>query len=217
MPRPRFATVVFDADSTLAAIEGIDWLAARRGPDAAAHVARLTERAMTGGLALEDVYEARLRLIAPTRAEVHALADAYVATVVPGIAALVGALHAAGCEVHVVSGGLHDALVPLALRLGVPERRLHAVRVRFDGDGVVSALDGDQPLARHDGKVRVVERLGAPRPLAMVGDGATDAVVRTVAESFIAFTAVTHRDAVVARADAVAPDAAALRALLLAS
>src|SRR5256885_1856721 len=30
---PRFRTVLLDVDSTVAALEGIDWLATKRGPD----------------------------------------------------------------------------------------------------------------------------------------------------------------------------------------
>lgn len=215
MPHPRFATVLLDADSTLAAIEGIDWLAAQRGPGLAAQVAALTDRAMSGELTLDAVYEARLRLIRPTRAELSSLADAYLATCVPGMPELLAALHAVGCAVHVVSGGLHDALLPLATRLGVPEAQLHAVRVRYDADDVIAALDGDQPLARQEGKVLVAERMGATRPMVMVGDGATDLAVRGVADAFIAFTGVVRRDTVAANADAVAPDVATLHRLLL--
>ena len=58
---PLFSTVIFDADSTLAAIEGIDWLGALRGADVGLAVQQLTDRAMMGELALEDVYSARPR------------------------------------------------------------------------------------------------------------------------------------------------------------
>ena len=37
-----FATVVLDVDSTLSGIEGIDWLAERRGPELAATIVALT-------------------------------------------------------------------------------------------------------------------------------------------------------------------------------
>jgi len=53
---PRFRSVVLDVDSTLCAIEGIDWLARRRGPAVAAQVAALTDRAMDGAIALDQVY-----------------------------------------------------------------------------------------------------------------------------------------------------------------
>ena len=35
----RYRSVILDVDSTLCAIEGIDWLAAQRGPEVAARIA----------------------------------------------------------------------------------------------------------------------------------------------------------------------------------
>ena len=80
----RFSTVVFDVDSTLSGVEGIDWLAERRGAVTAAVVRQLTQRAMNGDVALEEAYAQRMELVAPTLAEVHALADCYLANVAPG-------------------------------------------------------------------------------------------------------------------------------------
>ncbi len=71
----RYATVVLDADSTLAGIEGIDWLAARRGPEVQQSVEALTTQAMDGRLALDQVYTRRLALIEPTSLDLHALAQ----------------------------------------------------------------------------------------------------------------------------------------------
>ncbi|MCU0625857.1 MAG: hypothetical protein MUF21_05125, partial [Gemmatimonadaceae bacterium] len=74
----HFKSLVLDVDSTLAAIEGIDWLATRRDASVAEWVARVTREAMDGLIPLDAIYEQRLQAIAPTRSEVHALADAYV-------------------------------------------------------------------------------------------------------------------------------------------
>ena len=81
---PRFASVILDVDSTVAGIEGIDWLAERRGADVAARVVAMTDQAMRGELALDAVYGERLALIRPTREEIDALAQAYRAAVAPG-------------------------------------------------------------------------------------------------------------------------------------
>jgi phosphoserine phosphatase len=55
---PRFDAVCFDCDSTLTRIEGIDELARRAG--CATEIAALTEAAMNGAVALEEVYARRL-------------------------------------------------------------------------------------------------------------------------------------------------------------
>ena len=59
----RFASVVLDVDSTLCGVEGIDWLAQRRGGDVARRVRELTDRAMNGEIPLDSVYGERLAML----------------------------------------------------------------------------------------------------------------------------------------------------------
>ena len=211
---PRFTTVVFDVDSTLAAIEGIDWLATLRGPEIAQHCEELTARAMAGALPIEAVYSTRLERIRPTGQELLMLAHAYQDAVEPGARELIAELQQAHVQVHLLSGGLRLGIIPFALQLGVPVDRVHAVSLTQDEDGTFSRLDGDQPLATQQGKPLTVQRLQLHRPVAMVGDGSTDAAVRGVVDNFYAYTRVARREKVVAVADAEAADFEALRALL---
>ncbi|HET7043038.1 MAG TPA: hypothetical protein VFI13_13555, partial [Gemmatimonadales bacterium] len=102
----RFRSVILDADSTLSGIEGIDWLAKRRGMGVAEEIAELTGKAMEGSVPIESLYGLRLDLVRPGRDEVAALGAAYRAEVAPGAGEAVRALRAAGVRVHVVSGGL---------------------------------------------------------------------------------------------------------------
>src|SRR5438874_11021125 len=81
--QPVFANVVLDVDSTLCGVEGIDWLAQRRGAEIAAKTASLTERAMNGEIALEDVYGERLALIRPSLRDIAALSKEYRRTLAP--------------------------------------------------------------------------------------------------------------------------------------
>lgn len=213
---PRFASVVLDADSTLSGIEGIDWLAAQRGPDVLAGVERLTRRAMDGRVPLEAVYVDRLSLIRPTLGEIVALARVYVGALATDAPACVAALQAAGVRVVIVSGGLRDALLPMAGELGIGEADVHAVRVRYDASGAIDALDGEQPLATALGKPMVVGALRLPAPVLAVGDGMTDAALRPVVAAFAAFTGFVRREPVVAGADHVVPSFEALARLVLA-
>ena len=57
----RFNSVVLDVDSTLSGVEGIDWLAALRGPEVEAWSAALTARAMEGLIPIEAVYGERMK------------------------------------------------------------------------------------------------------------------------------------------------------------
>ncbi len=213
---PPYGTVVFDCDSTLSWIEGIEELAAEHREE----VARLTARAMDGELPLEEVYGARLDLIRPSRAAVERVAGLYLERAVPGAAALIAALHTLGKRVVVVSGGLLPAVLPFARALGVTDAGgVHAVDVRFGPGGEYLDFDRASPLARAGGKVPVLRAIAA-RPdagaVAFVGDGATDLEAAGEVARFVAFGGVAARPAVLeaARASCLVPDLAALVPLL---
>ena len=214
--RSHFASVVFDADSTLAAIEGIDWLGALRGESVGQVIRELTDSAMAGQLPLEQVYAARLEAIKPTRSEIEQLSAAYIASIEPGATALIATLQAAGVNVAIVSGGLRDALLPMAELLGVPASSVFAVDLEFDDGGRYVSLRSSQRLSQQDGKPRVVRALYLPGPSVMIGDGSTDALVRGHTDKFYAYSGVVRRPVIVATADAEARSFAELGALLLA-
>lgn len=198
---PRFRTVIFDCDSTLSTIEGIDELAVGQRED----IARLTDAAMRGEVPLEEVYGRRLALVRPTREALEQLGRRYVETLVPDARATLTALAAEGVEVRVVSGGLLPAVLAAARACGVPDRRVAAVDVRFDAAGEYAGFEEASPLARSGGKLTVLRAWGAemPRPAMLVGDGATDLEGRPAVDSFVAYAGVVARDAVVQAADAV--------------
>jgi phosphoserine phosphatase len=198
-----FASVVLDVDSTLTSIEGISWLAERRGLDVARAVDAMTERAMEGATPLEVVYGERLALVRPSRADLDALAGAYAVGLVPGVQSALDALRSADIRVVVVSGGLRDAVVPFVATLGIAERDVHAVALRFAPDGTYAGFDASSPLACRRGKPTIARTLGLPRPVLAVGDGSTDAELKECVDAFAAFTGVVRRESVVAAADYV--------------
>lgn len=205
----RYATVVLDADSTLAGIEGIDWLASRRGLDVQRAVEMLTAQAMEGSVELEEVYARRLALIQPTSLDVRALAHAYEAAVAPGAGDAIAALQAAGVDVHVVSGGLRAALLPMTRALGIADTHVHAVQLLVDDDGRSSGV-WPSPLTTADGKRVLLEELALRRPILAVGDGATDLAMAPAVDAFAAYIGFVRRESVVAGATIVFDSFAAL-------
>lgn len=199
----KFATVVLDVDSTLSGIEGIDWLAERRGPELAATIVALTNDAMRGLIPLESVYGKRLEVIRPSRAEIDALGTAYREHVAPDASAAFDRMRGAGVKVVLVSGGLRQAIEPLAKSLAVDAADLHAVPLRFTADGSYESFDASSPLTTSSGKRIVLEKLSLAKPVLAVGDGATDVVMREVADKFAAYVGFARRENVVAKADLV--------------
>jgi len=197
----RAGTVVFDCDSTLSAIEGIEELAHEHR----AEVERLTNAAMEGALPLEAVYGERLALVRPGRRTLQALGRRYIDTLVPDARETVAALLAEQIDVRIVSGGLLPAVALLGTMLRVPLSRIAAVDVRFDERGEYAGFDTASPLARSGGKAELLLRWrdDAPRPMMLVGDGATDLEAKPAVDLFVAFAGVADRPAVTAGADAV--------------
>jgi phosphoserine phosphatase len=215
---PPFGTLVFDCDSTLSAIEGIDELAGARKPE----ISALTTRAMAGEIKLEDVYAKRLELLKPDRAAVEELGRKYVAARLPHAGELVAALHALEKRVVILSGALRQALLPLAEILGIPEANVYAVEVYHDRAGHYAGFDELSPLARSGGKLGVmrdIARADRKGGVAFVGDGITDLEAAPAARRFVAFGGVVKRKEVFERAAVSCdrPDLAALLPLLVAN
>lgn len=209
---PPYAAILFDCDSTLSAIEGIDELARQAG--LYEQLAPLTAAAMEGTLSLEAVYRKRLDAIRPTRAAVDALGECYIRHAVPGAEEVIAELQNRGKRVHIVSGGLRQALLPLAARLGVAAERVHAVDVFFDEVGNYRDFDESSPLARGGGKTVVCCQVREEEgPVVLVGDGMTDFEVTEAGVEFIGFGGVARRESVRSRAACYIDDVSLLPVL----
>ena len=211
----RFNSVVLDVDSTLSDIEGIDWLAALRGPEVSAWSAALTARAMAGAIPIEAVYGERMGVVKPTFAEIEELARVYVDRIAPGAKEVLAELRNHEVGLVMVSGGLREAILPLAAELGISEESVHAVSVFFDADGDYSGFDDRSPFTQQTGKRSAVSTMGLQGPVLAVGDGMTDCEMKPVVDGFAAFTGFMKRDPVIARADYVIENFDQLRKLVL--
>lgn len=211
----RFNSVIFDVDSTLSAVEGIDWLAAQRGPEIEAWSAGLTERAMEGEIPIEAVYGERMRIVKPTLLEIQQLGKVYIERMATHAAETIAELRANDVEVIMVSGGLREAILPLARELGVDEENVHAVSVFFDQDGAYAGFDDASLLTRQSGKRTIVGQMDLKGPILAVGDGMTDCEIKPVVQGFAAFVGFTRREAVIERADYVVENFDQLRDLIL--
>ena len=204
---PVYRHVIFDCDSTLTGIEGIDELASH--PDTRQRVADLTRSAMDGKVNLETVYGERLEILQPTRGAVRALRSRYRKHVVKDAAALIQALQVLGHEVYIVSGGLFDPVREFGLHLGVAPEHIRAVEVEYDtlsgnwwqGQGpwreAYLAVQ-HSVLTESDGKARVIRELlqnQTGRSL-LVGDGVSDLLASREVDLFAGFGGVICRDRV---------------------
>ena len=211
----RFNSIIFDVDSTLSGVEGIDWLAALRGPEVEAWSATLTAQAMEGIIPIDAVYGERMHMVKPTRAEIEQLGKIYVDRIATGARETLATFREHDIELVMVSGGLREAILPLAKELGVDPQQVHAVSVFFDKNGEYKGFDDQSVFTRQNGKRTAVNEMVLKAPVLAVGDGMTDSEIKPVVHSFAAFTGFMRREPVVERADYVIENFAQLRQLVL--
>jgi phosphoserine phosphatase len=162
---------------------------------------------MLGEIPVAEIFASRMDLVAPSLEEVEALAREYVSRVERGAPESLAKLTNAGVRVVLVSGGLRDAILPLARHLGVPDRDVNAVAIYFAEGGAYSGFDRASPMTRNGGKAEMIRSLSLARPILGVGDGITDLEVRTAdppaIDAFAAYTGVIDRPIVTSAADYV--------------
>jgi phosphoserine phosphatase len=189
--------LIFDCDSTLSAIEGIDELARVRGPEIFKKVEEMTNEAMDGKISVEAVFGRRLEIIQPEAKHVAQIGQRYIDTVEPDAKAVIDAARAAGWTVLIISGGFRPIIRPLADFLEIA--RVEAVDLFFDTDGRYTGFDEAYPTTRSGGKPEVIARLKAelnPARIVMVGDGASDLETKPFVDLFVGFGRYVAREKV---------------------
>ncbi|MDQ8182048.1 HAD-IB family phosphatase [Pelagicoccus sp. SDUM812005] len=193
--------IFIDCDSTLSSIEGIDELARLRGEDLFRECENMTNRAMDGHIAIEDVYGARLELIKPTAEECERIGQLYIETIEPTALQCLAALREAGWEPIIVSGGLTQAILPFARHLGI--EKVRAVDLLFDENGNYAGFDGNCPTSRMGGKMKVIDAdkaASAAELTVMVGDGSSDLETQPFVDLFVGYGGYLERAKVKAEA-----------------
>lgn len=214
MPHP-LKLIIFDCDSTLSAIEGIDELGRARGPEVFAEVEAMTHLAMDGKITVESVFGQRLRVIRPSATDVAAVGRHYIATVEPTALATLAALRAAGWTPMILSGGFRNAIRPLADFLGIA--RVEAVDLFFDANGAYTGFDETYPTTRSGGKPELIRALKTelhPGRIVMVGDGVSDLETAPEVDLFIGFGRYVAREKVRAGAEVFVSSLDAVPALV---
>lgn len=189
--------ILFDCDSTLSRIEGVDEMARLRGDDVYRQIEEMTRLAMEGEISIDEIFGRRLELVRPTRQETEAIGQAYIDTVEPNAREVVSELKRNGWDVAIVSGGYRQAIRPLADFLGID--RIEAVDLLFSDDGSYTSYDHDYPTTRNGGKKEVAEMLrrdSGYEQIVMVGDGVSDLEAKPVVDLFIGFGGFAAREAV---------------------
>ena len=200
---PPFAAVVFDCDSTLTSVEGIDELGRRAG--FGRDIQALTTEAMEGRIPLEDIYAKRLEQIRPSKTAVRLLGNLYVSRMVPGAGSTIATLKRINKKVFIASGGIREAVEMLAAQLDVPGSDVYAVELKHDEHGQYLGYKRS-PLTKSSGKVDICTKIAKKYgPTVLIGDGMTDLAVSKAGIEFVGFGGVIQRPMIKEKAKAYVP------------
>jgi len=184
-----YRLIAFDMDSTLITIECVDEIAEFAGRKA--EVAAITEAAMRGEIAdYDESLRRRVALLAGLpESTLQRVYDERV-RLSPGAEALIVAARAAGLKILLVSGGFTFFTERLAARLRLDFTRANTLEVS-DGQ-LTGRVLGE--IVNADVKRRVVEQTceaigSAPSRAIVVGDGANDLKMMSIAGVSVAYRA----------------------------
>jgi D-3-phosphoglycerate dehydrogenase len=215
MPRqPKDADavqLVFDFDSTIVAVEGLDELARialADDPDrerTVEAIEAITRDGMSGAIGIDESLRRRLAMLTVERRHVDAVVRLLRRRLSPSFRRHAAAVKRNAGRIHVVSSGFREYVEPVCRDLGIAAERVHCNSFTWKGQRV-SGFDASSQLARPGGKARAVRALRLPGRVVAIGDGITDAEIRDdgAAHEFVAYCENVERESVVARADRVA-------------
>ncbi len=189
--------ILFDLDSTLTKIEGLDEIAKWKGMEQ--EIAELTRLGMSGNGSFEDLLPVRLDKIAPTKSDFERLGELYAENLVEGAMDAIMNLRKNKIHVGIMSGGFIHALDPLIEILNVNKELVFANKIEFDEGGNYVRLPENQFLTKNDGKPNVIKHLKEKFPqekVVFVGDSVRDLDTVGIADKFIGFGGVIVYDQV---------------------
>ncbi len=190
--RNPVSAIVFDCDSTLSSIEGIDFLARNNGVGDA--VKLLTSEAMGKTGLNPTVYQQRLDLVIPRREQVHALGHQYFAHRAPDILDVINLFKRLKKEVYLVSSGVNPAVRMFGEMLQIPAENVFAVDLRFDQQGNFLDFERSSPLINNDGKRTILQQLkNHHQDIIHIGDGLNDVVTLDMVTRFIGYGGIAYR------------------------
>lgn len=189
----KFKNVIFDFDSTLVTVEGLDEIARRNGK--LAEINHITARSMDGEIPFSASLKKRFELLSPTLDDVIYLVEVYKKSYTKGALDLIENLKLSGCNIFVSTGGIKAAVIPAAMKLGINPDNVFAVCTKLDENKKL-LLNNSCLMTKDYGKTQVVKKIMVTGDTLMIGDGMTDFEAGKHATKFIGFGGIVKRESV---------------------
>jgi D-3-phosphoglycerate dehydrogenase len=206
MPNRKF---VFDFDSTLTSVEGLDVLAEislRNNPDkdeVINKIQEITDLGIDGDISFSDSLRSRISLLNANKSQLSELVDFLKTKLSHSVAENKEFFTKYKDQIYIISCGFKEFIEPVVAELNIDSEKIFANTFVFDEDGLIIGFDESNPLSKHDGKVSCLKSSGIQGEIQIIGDGYSDFVMRRegIANKFFAFTENVSRKKAVDNAD----------------
>ncbi len=190
--KAKYQNIIFDCDSTLVTIEGLDCLAKKYHREE--EIAAITSLGMSGNLPFSQSIRRRLNILKLRQHDLEWLGDQYIHNLTTGAADLVNSLKQMDVNIYLVTGGPRPAVDKLGQYLDISPKNIWASCL-LEERGYMCA--DDQCVMTTDfGKETVVKQISKSGPTVVIGDGMTDYNAGKHADMFIGFGRVIKREKV---------------------
>lgn len=204
---------VFDFDSTLTKVEGLDVLAEitlaknPRKEEILEEIVNITNLGIDGDISFTESLEKRIQLLEATKEDLTLLITELKKHFSESIKRNKDFFVENSENIYVVSAGFKEFIIPVVADYNIPAERVYANTFEFDTEGKIVSFDKQNPLSVTNGKIKCLKDLNLSGEIHMIGDGYSDYVTREagVAHKFYAFTENVVREKTVQNADYITP------------
>ena len=192
MKNVLFDSVVFDVDSTLVSIEGLDFLADLKGKGN--QIKEITLQSMNGSLSMKEAMNIKMKIISPDYKDLIKMGEAYLKNITPGANETISILKKNGIKTWIVTGNFQPAVGMLANFLKIPKSQVITNEIFFDKNNNYVNFDVLNPLSNNGGKALIINDLKSKMGRTVfVGDGSTDLETKDYVDLFIGYGGVIVR------------------------
>ncbi|RDC64088.1 phosphoglycerate dehydrogenase [Adhaeribacter pallidiroseus] len=204
---------IIDFDSTFTQVEALDELGEISLKDyeekaqILEEIKNLTNSAMDGRSSFTEGLTQRLLLLKANKKHLTPLIATLKTKVSDSIRRNKEFFTAFADQILIVSSGFKEFITPIVTEYGIKEENIYANTFVYDENDNIVGFDQENVLCRDKGKIKLLENLALQGDVYVVGDGYTDYEIKEagLANKFFAFTENVSREAVVAKAEHIAP------------
>ncbi len=205
---------IFDFDSTLTKVEGLDILAEitltnnPKKEETIEEIIKITNLGIDGEISFTQSLERRIKLLNAKRSDIELLIKELRKHVSSSIERNREFFESFSENIYVISAGFKEFIDPIVAAYNIPSERVFANTFEFNEEGEIIGFDRDNVLSSHNGKIQCLKNLQLKGEIQVIGDGYSDYVTKEagIADKFFAYTENVARQKTIENADHITPN-----------